>query len=360
MDKKTLIDDIVDGYNPSAKELQILLEAEGSQVEYLLAKADDVRRNYLGKWVHIRGIIEFSNYCRCQCLYCGLQVSNKDIKRYRMMPDEIIQTAKTAYDAGYKTLVLQSGEDPWYTREKISYIIKKIKELGDIAITLSVGERDFEDYKQWKRDGADRFLLKHETSNKNLYKKLHPGSLLEDRINCLKELLRLGYQVGSGFMIGLPGQTLLDIANDILLLKKLDIHMAGIGPFIPHQQTVLYDKKIGSGFFTLKALALSRILLKDIYLPATTALLTENRENLKKAFFGGANVIMLKVQSHRYRRLYDIYPKKHSKEKSVKAEREDIENFIKDLDLKVSTSCGDIIKMRDSVENLQCRRHYCP
>lgn len=344
MELKELIDDIKEGYVPSKNELSVLLSSNSNLMRYLFKKADDVRKIFLDDVVHIRGIIEFSNYCRCRCKYCGLNKYNKNIQRYRMMPDEIIDTAREAFNAGYRTLVLQSGEDLWYTRDKISWLIREIKTIGDIAITLSVGERSSEDYKQWKKDGADRFLLKHETANEILFKKLHQGHNLKQRLKCLKILEKLNYQTGSGFMVGLPGQTLEDIAKDILLLKKLDVDMAGIGPFIPHANTPLSKFDSGNSILTLKTLALTRLLLKDAHLPATTALITKGKSYLKQAFFAGANVIMLKLEPYRYRRLYDIYPKDLGKVMSIKQERKNIEDYIESLNLKVSNERGDSLK----------------
>ena len=240
--------------------------------------------------------------------------------------------------------VFQSGEDLWYTREKISQIIKGIKAVGDIAVTLSVGERDYDDYRQWKQDGADRFLLKHETLDRKLYNRLHSHSSLANRILCLWQLKDLKYQVGSGFMIGLPGQTIEDIARDILFLKKLDVDMAGIGPFIPHKGTPLGDAPAGSNLLTLKALALTRLILKTVHLPATTALLTLDGSGAKKAFNVGANVIMLKLEPYKYRRLYEIYPKDFSEENTIKRERLEIEQFIESMGREVAKDRGDSMK----------------
>ncbi|MDD4570103.1 MAG: [FeFe] hydrogenase H-cluster radical SAM maturase HydE, partial [Tepidanaerobacteraceae bacterium] len=174
-----LVDNICSGYVPNINEVELLLNTDEPETSYIFDAADDVTLKYCSKKVHIRGIIEFSNYCRCSCIYCGLNAANQELKRYRIDPQEIIDVAKEAWDVGYRTIVLQSGEDLWYTREKISFIIKGIKTIGDIAVTLSVGERDYEDYGQWKEDGADRFLLKHETINRRLYNRLHPHSGLD-------------------------------------------------------------------------------------------------------------------------------------------------------------------------------------
>ena len=339
-----LVDSICSGYVPNIDEVILLLNAGEPETSYVFNKANNITQKYCSSKVHIRGIIEFSNYCRCSCIYCGLNATNRKLKRYRMEPQEIIHVAAEAWDAGYRTIVLQSGEDLWYTREKISQIIKGIKAVGDIAVTLSVGERDYDDYRQWKQDGADRFLLKHETMNGKLYKRLHPHSGLDNRILCLWQLKDLKYQVGSGFMIGLPGQTIEDIARDILFLKKLDVDMAGIGPFIPHKGTPLGDASAGSNLLTLKALALTRLILKTVHLPATTALLTLDGSGAKKAFNVGANVIMLKLEPYKYRRLYEIYPKDFSEENTIKRERLEIEQFIESMGREVAKDRGDSMK----------------
>ncbi|WP_213975305.1 [FeFe] hydrogenase H-cluster radical SAM maturase HydE [Tepidanaerobacter acetatoxydans] len=340
-----LVDSICTGYVPSVDEVELLLNADEPETSYIFDVADNITERYCSNKIHIRGIIEFSNYCRCSCAYCGLNAGNHKLSRYRMQPQEIIDTAAKAYEAGYKTLVLQSGEDVWYTREKISWIIKGIKSIGDIAITLSIGEREYEDYKQWKKDGADRFLLKHETINQSIYNRLHTHSNLESRIKCLMQLKELGYQVGDGFMIGLPGQSLRDIAEDILFLNELDVDMAGIGPFIPHKDTILKDKKAGSNMITLKAVAITRLILKRVHLPATTALWTLDNQDGKKALKAGANVVMLKLEPYKYRRLYEIYPKDFAAKSNIKQERLKIEELILSIGKQIAKDRGDSIKL---------------
>ncbi|AHM55722.1 biotin synthetase [Peptoclostridium acidaminophilum DSM 3953] len=337
MDNRAVIDKIIKTSDASVEEIVSILK--GSE-DYLFEMAYRVRQEYCGDAVHLRAIIEFSNYCRCDCLYCGLQRLNRNIQRYRMSPDEIVSNAKEAYQAGYRTVILQSGEDSYYTRDIISGIIRDIKKLGDIAITLGVGEREYDDYAQWRRDGADRYLIKHETADSEIYNRLHPHSSFERRIECLRWLKELGYQTGSGFMIGLPGQTLETIAKDILLLKELEVEMAGIGPFIPHPDTQLRDESTGSSLLTLKAVAITRLLLKRSHLPTTTALEVSTKTN---AFCAGANVIMRKVEPHSYRRLYDIYPRPKALEKTIAQERKEVEDFIKSFGLEVSDSRGDYI-----------------
>ena len=275
----------------------------------LFKAADDTRKTFCSDDVHIRGIIEFSNYCCRSCLYCGLRRENK-ILRYRMLPDEIVELAKKIIQRGVKTIVLQSGDDFGYSQKVLCGIIERIKNSG-IAITLSMGERPLDDYKAFKDAGADRYLLKHETANHKLYERLHPGGTLKRRLGILKYLKKLGYQIGAGNIVGLPGQTLEDLADDILLLEDLDVDMAGIGPFIPQKDTPLNDFPSGNLELTLKVLGISRILTKNAHLPATTALATlDPNEGQLLGFSAGANVIMPDFTPEYYRKDYVIYDNK--------------------------------------------------
>ncbi|MGI6552010.1 MAG: [FeFe] hydrogenase H-cluster radical SAM maturase HydE [Bacillota bacterium] len=349
MDIKTLIDRLRDSHDLSQTELMQILNSRDPA--YLFSQADQIRYLHSGDQIHLRAIIEFSNHCRCRCRYCGLNASNTQLRRYRMSPDEILENAFEAYQVGYRTIVLQSGEDPWYTKTMLADLIREIKSFGDVAVTLSVGERDDDAYQLWKKAGADRYLLKHETADPVLYEKLHPHSTLADRLKCLRELKKLGYQTGSGFMVGLPGQTTATIARDILLLKELQVDMAGIGPFIPHPQTPLAHLPPGSLELTLKSLAVTRLFLKRINLPATTALgvLADDRVlgdgdrlfSSVSPFSCGANVLMKKATPHRYRSLYDIYPKKSGEERSVLEERKEAEAMIRSMKKQVAPGRGD-------------------
>jgi len=276
----------------------------------LIRQADSVRQRYCGDEVHLRGVIEFSNYCCRDCLYCGLRRSNTKLARYRMTKEEIVERALTGFGAGIKTIVLQSGDDLEYRADDISEIIQRIKEKADVAITLCVGERDYRDYKAWKKAGADRYLLKHETANPGLYSGLHPGQSLKKRLEILGWLRELGYQVGAGNIVGLPGQTIQDLARDIGLMKELDVDMAGIGPFIPHPDTPLGAEEPGTLNMTLKVLAVARIILGDVHLPATTAVGSIHPEGREMALRAGANVVMPNITPTKYRPLYQLYPGK--------------------------------------------------
>lgn len=269
--------------------------------------ADEVRRQNVGDTVHVRALLEFSNYCRRRCKYCGLNCKNTALSRYRMTADEIIYHATLAADAGYKTVVLQSGEDRHYTMDELCRVVAEIKR-HDIAVTLSCGEFSRDELSRLRDAGADRYLLKHETADEKIYKSLHPCATLRARIECLNTLKDLGYEVGSGFMIGLPGQTVETIAEDLLLLKSIGCDMAGIGPFLPHPDTELGNHPAGSAELCRRAVALARILMPKINLPATTALGVRNPEEKDKVFSGGANVIMQKITPDEVRALYEIYP----------------------------------------------------
>lgn len=282
---------------------------DNSQNDWLFSLADKIRKENVGDEVHLRGLIEFSNICKRTCKYCGLRCENKEIDRYRIEPDDIIFYAQKAVDMGYKTIVLQSGEDEYYSRELLCKIIKGIKTLN-VALTLSIGERCFDDYKAFKDCGADRYLIRIETTDKELYKKMHPHMSFENRVRCLKDLGKLGYEVGTGCLVGLPGQTIESLANDILFFKEINADMVGIGPFIAHPHTPLKDCLNGDFTLALKVLALTRILLKNINIPATTAMETLNQNGRIIALQSGANVVMPNVTTTEYRAKYEIYPNK--------------------------------------------------
>ena len=301
--------------------------------------ADRVRAENVGDTVHLRAIIEFSNICKRQCIYCGLNRDNEDLPRFRMSHEEIVATAREAVAAGYRTIVLQSGEDPWFTPERLGAIIEDIKaiKITDIgtnesvhpAVTISCGEMSEEDYAYLKSKGADRYLLKHETADPVIYSRLHPCGTLENRTNCLKTIHKLGYETGSGFMIGLPGQTLETIAEDLLLLRDIPCQMAGIGPFISNPKTALAGEKNGDPELTRRAVALARLLLPKANLPVTTALsIMTGEEHEQNPFAFGANVVMKKVTPDQYKEAYEIYPADF-KPTDIAGDRKELEEIIK-------------------------------
>ncbi len=283
---------------------------DDKDISELFRKADSVRKEFCGDEVHLRGIIEFSNYCEADCVYCGLRKGNKQLDRYRMSVEEIIETAKHIHSAGIKTVVLQSGEDFSYSKEDITRTIKSIKDNCDVAITLSLGERSFEEYDEWKSAGADRYLLKHETANEKLYSALHSHQKLEERLAHLRYLKSIGFQAGSGNIIGLPGQTIEDIADDILLCKELDCDMCSFSPFIPSPETPMKNIPPADLNLTLKTMAVARIVLKNVHIPATTALSTLTPEGRRLGLTVGANVIMPNFTPDEYKDKYRIYANK--------------------------------------------------
>ena len=294
----------------SKSEIISILESDNYDND-LFSAADKVRKEFVGDAVHLRALVEFTNFCRCNCLYCGIRAENNDTLRYRMSESEILSVAKQAIDFGYKTIVLQGGEDYFFSAKYLGEIIKKIKQY-DVAITLSIGERSFEDYAYLKNCGVDRFLLRIETTDEDLYKKMHPNMSLENRKQCLYNLKKLGYETGTGCLVGLPNQTLESLASDILFFKELDADMIGVGPFIPHPGTPLRDFKGNNFWLALKVMAITRLLLPDINIPATTAMETLFPNGRLLALKSGANVIMPNVTDSIHKKMYEIYPNKAS------------------------------------------------
>lgn len=305
---KDIIEKAKCSHNLNKHEILTLLQNESIN-EALFKAADETREKYLGNTVHLRGLIEFTNICKRNCMYCGLRRDNKNLKRYRLTEDEILDFAKKAVQYGYKTIVLQGGEDEYFTTERIVNIVKKIKALN-VALTLSLGEKTYEEYKAFKNAGADRYLIRIETTDKKLYEDMDPGMSFEERLQCLKNLGDLGYEVGSGTLIGLPGQTLESIAKDILFFKEINADMIGIGPFIPNQDTPLKNAEGGTLTLALKVMAITRLLLPDINIPATTAMESLAPNGRIKALQSGANVVMPNVTEGEYRKLYALYPGK--------------------------------------------------
>ncbi|SEM55858.1 iron-only hydrogenase maturation protein HydE [Syntrophus gentianae] len=294
---------------PRWEDLIALLSLEDEEeLQPLFLAADTRRKEVMGEVVHLRGIVEFSNYCERNCLYCGLRQANRQLQRYRMTDREILDAALTVQEAKVATLVLQSGEDSFYDTMKLCRLIEKIKGETGLVITLSMGERPREDYEAFREAGADRYLLKHETAVPALYRRLHPDSRRENRLMCLKWLKELGYETGTGCMVGLPGQDSAALAEDILLISSLKADMAGVGPFLPHPQTPLASCTAGTVLTTLVVLALVRLTCPAIHLPATTALSVLHPEGRMKALAAGANVVMPDFTPPAYRRLYDLYP----------------------------------------------------
>ncbi|MDR2199213.1 MAG: [FeFe] hydrogenase H-cluster radical SAM maturase HydE [Deltaproteobacteria bacterium] len=279
---------------------------------YLREKAAGIRDRVFGKGVFLRGLLEFSNYCRNDCLYCGIRRSNRLAERYRLNLEEILESCREGYELGFRTFVLQSGEDPHYGEYYVSEIVAAVKNtFPDAAITLSLGERSREAYARWRKSGADRYLLRHETRNPDHYKKLHPADMkLSNRLRCLYDLKDLGYQVGCGFMVGSPFQRVSDLAEDLLFIKELSPQMVGIGPFIPHKDTPFKDFPPGDVDLTLYLLSIIRIMEPSALLPATTALGSLDGFGREKGVLSGANVIMPILTPPGARKKYLLYDNK--------------------------------------------------
>jgi len=324
---------------PQREDLITLLSLENEEdLKPLLLAADARRKAAVGDVVHLRGIVEFSNYCERNCLYCGLRQANRQLKRYRMTDREILDAALAVKAANIPTLVLQSGEDSFYDAEKLCRLIESIKAETGLVITLSLGERPREDYQAFRDAGADRYLLKHETASPSLYRRLHPDSRRENRLQCLKWLKELNYETGAGSMVGLPGQDIAALAEDILLIRSLNADMAGIGPFLPHPQTPLAACAAGTVLPVLKVLALVRLTCPTINLPATTALSVLHPEGRLRALASGANVVMPDFTPSVYRRLYDLYPGRTEV-------AEDPLSMLKTLKKEIS-SCGRTFRVK--------------
>lgn len=295
----------------SRAEILYLLKLDSeADIARLLKAGDTVRRANCGDAVQMRALVEFSNVCARQCKYCGLRAPNSSVERYRMPPDEIVELAQELNAKGLKTIVLQSGEDPYYTGEMIADVVRRIKATTGMAITLCVGERSDEDYRLWKAAGADRYLLRHETASRDLYAKLHPDSDFDHRMRCLRVLRELGYQVGAGCMVGSPGQTVEHMADDIEFYRDFQPDMAGIGPYIPHPDTPFACYPPGTVEMTLKMVALTRIVTRNALLPATTAIGSIEENGREMALEAGADVVMPNYTPLKYRVHYEIYPNK--------------------------------------------------
>lgn len=279
-------------------------------LEALFSFADRVRKEFCGDGIILRGIIEFSNFCMRECFYCGLSKFNHKLIRYRLSKEELLKSVAYLASCNIKTVVLQSGEDPGLDPLWLKEVIRNIKSRFDLAITLSVGERSANDYRIWRQAGADRYLLKIETSDGNLYSSMHPQMSFAQRLNCLNVLRDLGYQVGSGNIIGLPGQTVKNLVQDIIFFKQYNFDMVGIGPFIPHPATPFAAQKEADALVTLKLIALTRIVTRNTHLPATTALGSLKGDHRSEGLACGANVLMPNFTPQPYRKLYEIYPNK--------------------------------------------------
>lgn len=310
----------------------------------LFEKADFVRREVYGNKVYIRGLIEFTNYCKNDCLYCGIRRSNKNAVRYRLTKDEILDCCREGYSLGFRTFVLQGGEDAYYTDELICDIVSAIrKNYKDCAITLSIGERSKESYKAFFDVGANRYLLRHETADEKHYKMLHPKNMsLENRKKCLFNLKEIGYQVGSGFMVGSPYQTTDNLISDLRFLKELNPDMIGIGPYITHGETPFKDKNNGSVELTLRLVAVLRLMFPYALIPSTTALGTLHPNGRELGLKAGANVVMPNLSPVKTRKLYDLYENKICTGEEAAQCRGCLEKRVQSAGYEIVTDIGNV------------------
>lgn len=327
--------------------VELIAQWEDPEVnDRLKAEAAKLCDQYYGKKVYTRGLIEFTNYCKNNCYYCGIRRGNKNAERYRLSKEEILECCAEGYRLGFRTFVLQGGEDPYFTDERIVDIVKEIREkYPDCAITLSIGEKSFEAYKKFREAGADRYLLRHETADESHYQMLHPKEMsLAIRKECLFNLKKLGFQTGAGFMVGAPGQTYETLAEDLSFLEELQPQMVGIGPFIPHHDTIFAKEIAGSVEMTLFFLAVIRVMLPKVLLPATTALGTMDAFGREKGMDAGANVIMPNLSPLRFREKYALYDNKISTGDEAAEAVEEMRQRMKNAGYELTQERGDYLE----------------
>lgn len=341
----TLIDRLEKNHHLTENEYEfLLLHCDNSLAEYVSQKADRVRKEIYGNEIYIRGLIEISNYCKNDCLYCGIRRSNQCCDRYRLSKEQILQCCAEGYALGFRTFVLQGGEDAFYSDAVLCDIIRNIKQqFPDCAITLSVGERSRESYLSLFEAGADRYLLRHETADKTHYERLHPHQMsFENRMRCLHHLKEIGYQTGCGFMVGSPYQSVRTLAKDLKFIEEFQPQMCGIGPFIPHHATPFKDLRNDSLDLTLFLLSLIRLIKPNILLPATTALGTVHPHGREKGILAGANVIMPNLSPVSERKKYELYNNKlYSNEESAQSLNK-LRQQMNDIGYTITVNRGDI------------------
>ena len=309
----SLVDKLEEQHTLTKEEwITLITKRDEELAEDIFQRAVKVRQAIYGNEVFVRGLIEFTNYCKNDCYYCGIRKSNQDAQRYRLSMEEILECCAQGYDLGFRTFVLQGGEDGYYTDDKLVTLITSIKEsYPDCALTLSIGEKSRKSYQAYFDAGADRYLLRHETASETHYQRLHPGELsLKNRKRCLYDLKEIGYEVGCGFMVGSPYQTPEDLAEDMLFLRELEPDMVGIGPFVPHQKTPFAEKNQGTVELTTYMLGLIRLMLPYVLLPSTTALGTIDPMGREKGIQAGANVVMPNLSPISVRKKYELYDNK--------------------------------------------------
>lgn len=343
MDTALLIEKLNNTHSLNKDEALQLIRQGAQHKNLLFALAQQAAQKSFGRQIFVRGLIEFTNYCKNDCYYCGIRRSNKNAARYRLTQEEILECCRAGYGLGFRTFVLQGGEDYFYSDEDIAAIVRAIKaQHPDCAVTLSIGERSRETYALWKKAGADRYLLRHETADFAHYAKLHPAELsAKNRQNCLYTLKELGYQAGAGFMVGSPYQTAENLADDLMFLQKLRPQMIGIGPFIPHHDTPFKDEPAGSVELTLVLLAVLRLLFPHVLLPATTALGTLAPGGRLLGIKAGANVIMPNLSPQNVRDKYLLYDNKlHTGAEAAEALNE-LQREVASIGYRIVSARGD-------------------
>ena len=335
---------LVENHSLSLDEYKELISGYGEEIkEYLRAEAVKTRKAAYGNSVFIRGLIEISNICKNNCFYCGIRGGNGNCQRYRLTPEEIFECCASGYELGFRTFVMQGGEDGFYTDEILCELIGKIKKrFPDCAVTLSLGERSKESYQRLFDAGADRYLLRHEAADEELYSKLHPENMsLENRMECLENLKSIGYQVGCGFMVGAPYQTAEHIAKDLKFIEEFKPDMCGIGPFVPHKDTFFKNEKAGSADLTCYLLSIIRLIHPNILLPATTALGTVENDGREKGILSGANVVMPNLSPASVRKKYELYDNKLNTGAEDAQKLAELKKKMEDIGYKVVVLRGD-------------------
>ncbi len=344
---RQLIDKLHQNQMLDKDELAVLLNNYDSEaLEYLHEKARAVSRKYFGNKIYPRGLIEFTNYCKNDCYYCGIRRSNKNAERYRLTFDEIMSCCENGYSLGFRTFVLQGGEDLSYSDDDIVKIVSSIKKLyADCAVTLSIGEKSYDSYLRYFNSGADRYLLRHETSDEKHYSKLHPKELtVSNRKRCLSDLKKIGYQVGTGIMVGSPYQTTENIIEDLFFMKELNPHMIGIGPYIPHHDTPFSEEKAGSLELTLLLIGILRLMFPNALIPSTTSLGTIDPNGREKGILAGANVVMPNLSPVSVRKKYLLYDNKICTGEEAAECKSCLDSRIKKIGYQLVVDRGDYIQ----------------
>jgi len=347
----SLIDKLEKEHSLTMNEYEYIIENRTEKsTEYLRKKAIKVRKEVYGNSIYIRGLIEISNICKNDCLYCGIRRSNVNCERYRLTAEEIIECCDEGYKLGFRTFVLQGGEDSFFTDDILSDIVQQIKEkYPDCAVTLSMGERSRESYKRLYDAGADRYLLRHETANQEHYCSLHPKEMsYQNRMKCLKDLHDIGYQTGCGFMVGSPNQTVRNIAEDLKFIEEFKPEMCGIGPFIPHKDTQFRDEKAGKIELTCYLLSIIRLIHPEVLLPATTALGTLAFDGRERGILSGANVVMPNLSPISVRKKYELYNNKLSTGDESAQSKDELAKKMQSIGYEIIVDRGDV--KRDGVE----------